>query len=63
MKNKNDQAERKADAPVAGAREKAKAHDNRQSRWDAPVPNLCGPGLGGIFAGRPPMWHPVPNIF
>lgn len=61
MKNKNEQAERKADAPVEVV-EKVEIHDNREIRWNALITNPYGRGLVGAFGGRPPMWHPEPNL-
>ena len=60
--NKNEQVQRKVDAPVE-VREKVESHDNREISRSATIPNPYGLGFAGIFGGRPPLWHPEPNLF
>ena len=63
MKDKNEQVRRREDASGEKPVETAERRVNRRDRLNAAEPYPCGSVWVGILGGRPPMWHPVPNLF
>ena len=63
MKKKNEQIRRREVAPCMKPVKTAECRIIRRDRASAEEPYSCRPAWGGLFGGRPPMWHPAPSLF